>query len=191
MAGRIVIWVAETALAPLRHSSGRNAMKKLSIITLALLFVLATATSAQNRRRQRPPNGGGETPPPVEKNEQDDKKKKKEADLSVAAMKAKWKDAKTLEITVTIRNGTSTPFTGARVLTIKFTGKDGKTETAKEDSVTGIAGGESQTVKFETTDEKYFDKAAKWTAELSAGDPSAANDKKGPVTLEPGTRPKG
>lgn len=164
-------------------------MKKSSIVVFALLFVLSGVVPAQRGgHRQKQPSGPGNNPAPAEKDQND---KKKEADLAADSLKAKWKNAKTLEITATIKNMTNIAYSGARVVTIKFVGKDGKPETAKEESVTSMAANGSHTIKFETTDAKYFDKAGKWSLELSAGDPSAANDKKGPKTLEIPTQPKG
>jgi hypothetical protein len=117
-------------------------------------------------------------------------KAEKPADLSALSITAKWKDAKTLEVTATVKNASTSIFMGTRAATLKFTGKDGKVETVKEETLPGIAAGESHTLKVELTDKKYFEKEGKWTLEIGGTDPNAANDKK-TTTVSPGPQPKG
>jgi hypothetical protein len=111
------------------------------------------------------------------------------ADLAAASLTAKWKDATTLEITGTIKNTTRTAFKGPRQVRILVIGGDGKLETAKEETIPTVAANGSHKITFNTTASKYFDIGLKWSLELAAGDASASNDKKGPMTLDPGTPP--
>jgi hypothetical protein len=171
-------------------------MKKSSILMLALLFFVSAALSAQRPGGgSRPPGGHGSgsgsgSGTGTNSNNPSSNQKDKPADLAADSITAKWKDAKTLEITCTIKNMSNTAYSGSRTATLKFTGKDGKPETAKEESVPGITANGSHQFKVELTDKKYFDKDLKWTLEISAGDASASNDKKGPMTLSPGAQPK-
>jgi hypothetical protein len=163
-------------------------MRSLSILMLALMVVLSTTAAAQIIRPKMPPSGGSGSGGSSSK---DKDKPKKIADLAADTITAKWKDAKTLEITAVIKNTTPVAYDGSRTAKLICVGKDGKPETLKEQQIPAIEGSKTANFKIEVSDKKYFDKDMKWTLEISAGDATAANDKRGPVLLSPGPQPKG
>jgi hypothetical protein len=172
-----------------------NLMKKPWFVVLVLLALIPALVDAQGGGRGRGGGGkgGGGRGGNDSGGKQDEgttSKPHKPADLSALSITAKWKDAKTLEITATVKNVSTEPFMGTRTVTLKFAGKDGKVENVKEETLPGIAAGESHTFKVDLTDKKYFEKDLKWTLEIAAGDPNASNDKK-IVSLNPGPPPKG
>jgi hypothetical protein len=162
-------------------------MKKLSILMLTLSLVLSTTAPAQLVRPKMPPSGSSGS----SSKDKENGKPKKIADLAADSISAKWKDAKTLEVTGVIKNMTTVPYDGTRTVKIICTGKDGKPETLREQQVPAIDPSKTANFKIELTDKKYFDKDLKWTLEISAGDGTVANDKKGPIILSPGPQPKG
>ena len=173
-------------------------MRKPWFVILVLLAVIPAVLDAQGGGRGRGGgagkgggNGGNNNKPA----EGTTTKADKPADLAAVSITAKWKDAKTIEITATVKNAGTSPYMGSRSAKLSVTGKDGKPEVVKEESLPGIAAGETHTIKIDLTDKKYVDKDVKWadlkwTLELTGTDPSAANDKK-IVTLNPGAPPKG
>ena len=169
-------------------------MRKPWFVILVLLAVLPAVLDAQGGGRGR--GGGGKgggkggNDSGGAKDDGTTSKPHKPADLAATALTAKWKDAKTLEISATVKNVSTEIFMGTRTLTVKIAGKDGKVENVKEEPLPGIAAGETHVIKIALTDKKYFDKDLKWTIEVSGGDPNAANDKK-IVSLNPGPPPKG
>jgi hypothetical protein len=169
-------------------------MRKPWFVILVLLAVLPAVLDAQGRGGGK--SGGGKGGGGQRGNDNGGKdqgttsRAEKPADLSAVSLTAKWKDAKTLEITATVKNVSTAIFMGTRTVTLKIAGKDGKVENVKEEPLPGIAAGETHVITISLTDKKYFDKDLKWTLEVSSGDPNAANDKK-TVTLSPGPPPKG
>jgi hypothetical protein len=170
-------------------------MKKPWLVVLVMLIVIPSLVLAQRGRGGgrggggRGGNGGKDNGGPA-KEETTDSRPTKPADLTAVSITAKWKDAKTLVVTATLKNAGPGIFMGTRTAVLKITGKDGKPEVAKEETLPGIAVAETHTVTFETTDKKYFDKDLKWTLELTPADNAASNDKK-TTTLSPGPQPKG
>jgi hypothetical protein len=166
-------------------------VKNASILTFVVLFVLSATLAAQMVRPKQPAGGGGNSSGSGSgKDGNGTKDAKKIAELAADALVAKWKDAKTLEVTGTIKNMTPVAYAGARTAKLTCTGKDGKSETLKEQAIPAMGASGSSNFKIELTDKKYFDKDLKWTLEISPGDATASNDKKGPMTLDPGTQPK-
>ena len=172
-------------------------MKKPWLVLLVMLIVIPSLVIAQGGRRGgrggggggRGGNGGKDNSGPA-KEETTDSRPTKPADLTAVSITAKWKDAKTLVVTATVKNAGPGIFMGTRTASLKIAGKDGKLETAKEETLPGIAVGDTHTVTFETTDKKYFDKDLKWTLEVTPADATAGNDKK-TTTISPGPQPKG
>jgi hypothetical protein len=162
-------------------------MKTPLILMLVLSVVLSGTCAAQNVRPKMPPGNGTSH---GSKDGEGAKDPKKVPDLAADTITAKWKDAKTLEVTGVIKNMSPVGYAGGRTAKLTCTFKDGKTETLKEQAIPGMAANGSSNFTIELTDKKYFDKDVKWTLEISAGDATVANDKKGPIVLSPGTQPK-
>jgi hypothetical protein len=171
------------------------AMKKSLILVLAILVALPTVLDAQGRGRGgrggggRPAGGrdGGSTGP--KEDTVPTSRPEKPVDLSALSITAKWKDAKTLEITATVKNLSTNEFAGIRTATLKVVGKDGKPESVKDETLPLIEAGKTATITFETTEQKYFEKEMKWTLEISGSDPAIGNDKK-TVTIRLPPQPK-
>jgi hypothetical protein len=165
-------------------------MKKPWIMIVALLFVLPAIVVAQHGGQGRPKGGNSKPNSGSSSKDAPASRPEKQADLSAASITAKWKDAKTLEITAVVKNSTTTSFSGMRTATLKIQGKDGKTESVKEESLPLMSANSEHKIVFETTDAKYLDKDLKWTLEIQAGDGSPGNDKKTmSLTIPP--KPKG
>ncbi len=175
-------------------------MNKAWLIVVVLLAVLPAMLDAQGRGGGRGGRGGGARggsggsnrgAAPKDNGTETDSKPtvEKPADLSALSITAKWKDAKTLEITATVKNVGPGEFKGSRTAYLTIKGKDGKPESVKSETIPELAVGETHVFKFEATDKKYFEKELRWTLEVTPSDATTANDKK-TTTVSPGPQPK-
>jgi hypothetical protein len=155
-------------------------MKKSWFMIVVLVLLMPAIVVAQGRggRPKGGNNGGKGGNNGGSSKEAPASRPEKPADLSAVSITARWKDANTLEVTAVVKNGSTTAFSGIRTVTLKVQGKDGKSETLKDETLPMIEAGASHKLVFESTDAKYLDKDLKWTLEIAAGDPTASNDKK-------------
>lgn len=164
-------------------------MNKLVLVLIAFLIVIPADLYAQRGGRGGRGGGGGGGGGAGGSSKGDaptSRPEKATGDLAASSISGTWKDAKTLVVTATIKNPNKTPYSGQRTVTLSVTFKDGRSESLSSETIIGIDGGETHTLTFEATDKKYFDKEAKWTIEISAGDTTSSNDKKTTkLTLSP------
>ena len=94
-------------------------MRNPWILLFAALVLLPADLVAQRGGRGRQGKNNGTTSRP----------QKPTGDLAASSIKAKWKDAETLEITATVKNASKEPYSGSRTVKLIVTGKDKKSET--------------------------------------------------------------
>ncbi len=155
-------------------------MKNLSSILSAIAVLMLVTTVATAQRPNKPPQKN-----PTGRSEKEPLK----PDLAAESIKVKWKDKTTVEVTGTVKNVGQGEHKGARTVTLKIAGADGKSTDVKSETMTEIAPGKTFTITFDTTDvAKYFGKDIKWTLSIYEGDDNKKNDNK-TLTLDPGKPP--